>query len=180
MTRFREVSGRGFAYLRERGIEVTTGVGRRDARRQNAPFFRAVELGRPWVQLKVAMSLDGAVAARRGERTTISGPEAARWTQRVRGRVDAIAIGAATARIDDPLLTARDVYRHRPLLRVVFDRHVSLSPSSRLVGSLDAGPVIVIADGSACAAAPRRSACATAGSRCWRPMAPSPVRSAPW
>ncbi|AMY10981.1 Riboflavin biosynthesis protein RibD [Luteitalea pratensis] len=144
---FPEVSGRGFAYLRERGIEVATGVGRRDARRQNAPFFRAVELGRPWVHLKVAMSLDGAVAARRGERTTISGPEAARWTQRVRGRVDAIAIGAATARIDDPLLTARDVYRHRPLLRVVFDRQVSLSPSSRLVGSLDAGPVIVIADG---------------------------------
>ena len=144
---FPEVSGRGFAYLRERGIEVATGVGRRDARRQNAPFFRAVELGRPWVHLKVAMSLDGAVAARRGERTTISGPEAARWTQRVRGGVDAIAIGAATAHIDDPLLTARDVYRHRPLLRVVFDRQVSLSPSSRLVGSLDAGPVIVIADG---------------------------------
>ena len=66
VTRFPQVSGRGFAYLRERGIEVTTGVGRRDARRQNAPFFRAVELGRPWVQLKVAMSLDGAVAARRG------------------------------------------------------------------------------------------------------------------
>ena len=62
--------------------------------------------------------------------------------------MDAIAIGAATARIDDPLLTARDVYRHRPLLRVVFDRHVSLSPSSRLAGSLDAGPVVVMADGS--------------------------------
>ena len=143
---FPQVSGRGFAYLRERGVEVTTGVGRRDARLQNAPFFRAVELGRPWVQLKVAMSLDGAVASRRGERTTISGPEAARWTQRLRGRVDAIAVGAATARIDDPILTARDVYRHRPLLRVVFDRRVSLSPSSRLVSSLEAGPVIVLGD----------------------------------
>ena len=143
---FPEVSGRGLAYLLERGIEVTTGVGRRDARRQNAPFFRVVELGRPWVQLKVAMSLDGAVAARRGERTPISGPEAARWTQRVRAGVDAIAIGAATARIDDPILTARDVYRHRPLLRVVFDRRVSLSPSSRLARSLDAGPVVVLAD----------------------------------
>jgi len=143
---FPEVTGRGLAYLRAHGIEVTTGVGRRDARRQNAPFFRAVELGRPWVQLKVAMSLDGAVAARRGERTVISGPEANRWTQRVRGVVDAIAIGAATARIDDPILTARDVYRHRPLSRVVFDRRASLSPSSRLVGSLEAGPVVVMAD----------------------------------
>jgi diaminohydroxyphosphoribosylaminopyrimidine deaminase/5-amino-6-(5-phosphoribosylamino)uracil reductase len=143
---FPEVSGRGFAYLRGRGIQVTTGVGRGDARRQNAPFFRAVELGRPWVHLKVAMSLDGAVAARRGERTAISGPEATRWTQRVRGSVDAIAIGAQTARVDDPILTVRDVYRHRPLLRVVFDRRVSLSPSSRLVASLEAGPVIVLAE----------------------------------
>ena len=46
---FPQVAGRGFAYLRGRGIEVTTGVGRREARLQNAPFFRAVELGRPWV-----------------------------------------------------------------------------------------------------------------------------------
>ena len=146
---FAQVSGRGFAYLRAHGIAVTVGVGRRDARRQNAPFFRAVELGRPWVHLKVAMSLDGAVAAGPGERTTISGPEAARWTQRLRGRVDAIAIGAATARIDNPVLTVRDVYRHRPLLRVVFDRRASLSPSSRLVGSLDAGPVMVLAESTA-------------------------------
>ena len=142
---FPQVAGRGFAYLRGRGIEVTTGVGRREARLQNAPFFRAVELGRPWVQLKVAMSLDGAVAAGTGQRTSISGPEAGRWTQRLRSRVDAIAIGAATARIDDPLLTAREVYRHRPLIRVVFDRHLTLSASSKLVKSLDAGPVMVVA-----------------------------------
>jgi diaminohydroxyphosphoribosylaminopyrimidine deaminase/5-amino-6-(5-phosphoribosylamino)uracil reductase len=142
---FPQVAGRGFAYLRAKGIEVTTGVGRREARRQNAPFFRAVELGRPWVHLKIAMSLDGAVAAGTGQRTAISGPEAARWTQRLRSRVDAIAVGAATARIDDPLLTAREVYRHLPLIRVVFDRHLTLSPSSRLVGSVEAGPVIVVA-----------------------------------
>jgi diaminohydroxyphosphoribosylaminopyrimidine deaminase / 5-amino-6-(5-phosphoribosylamino)uracil reductase len=157
---FPQVSGRGFAYLRSHGVEVTTGIGRRDARRQNAPFFRAVELGRPWVQLKVAMSLDGAVAAGPGQRTAISGPQAARWTQRLRGLVDAIAVGAATARIDDPLLTARDVYRHRPLLRVVFDRRLSLCASSRLVQSVDAGPVVVLADAMAAgsaAAAPLRN-----------------------
>lgn len=143
---FPSVSGRGFAHLRARGIVVTTGVGRREARLQNAPFFRVVELGRPWVQLKVATSLDGGVAARPGERTSISGPEAVRWTQRLRGRVDAIAVGAGTARIDDPLLTAREVYRHRPLVRVVFDRHASLSLGAQLVRTVDAGPVIVLAD----------------------------------
>ncbi len=111
---FPQVAGRGFAYLRARGLAVTTGVGRREARRQNAPFFRAVELGRPWVHLKVAMSLDGGVAARAGERTTLSGPEATRWTQRLRGSVDAIAVGA----------------RHRPRRRPRVDGSRRLPASS--------------------------------------------------
>lgn len=141
---FPQVSGRGFAYLRGRGIEVTTGVGKRDARRQNAPFFRAVELNRPWVHLKVAMSLDGAVSAGCGQRTAITGPEAGRWTQRLRGQVDAIAVGGRTASVDDPVLTARDVYRSRPLVRVVFDRRLTLPPSARLVRRRSDGPVVVI------------------------------------
>ena len=141
---FPQVAGRGFAYLRSRGIAVTTGVGWRDARQQNAPFFTAVERGRPWVHLKVAMSLDGAVAARGGARTQLSGPEATRWTQRLRGAVDAIAVGSQTALVDDPILTARDVYRHRPLVRVVFDRHLRLTPAARLVQTSDAGPVVVL------------------------------------
>lgn len=148
---FPQVSGRGFAYLRARGIDVTIGVGRRDARLQNAPFFRAIECHRPWVHLKIAMSLDGAVAARAGDRTTLSGPEAVRWTQRLRGAVDAIAVGATTAAVDDPLLTAREVYRHRPLVRVVFDRCLRLSPDARLVQTRDAGPVVVVTSADAAA-----------------------------
>src|SRR5690606_24346733 len=119
---FPQVAGRGLAYLQEHGVAVTLGVHEAEARRQNAPYLHAVELGRPWVHLKVALSADGAVAASRGARTTITGPEAGRWTQRLRASVDAIAVGADTALIDDPVLTARDVFRHRPLTRVVFDR----------------------------------------------------------
>lgn len=141
---FPQVSGRGLAYLRARGVDVTLGVGRSEARRQNAPYFRVVELGRPWVQLKVAMSLDGGVAARRGHRTAISGDVAATWTQRLRGAVDAVGVGAATAQIDDPVLTARDVFRHRPLTRVVFDRQLRLMPDARLARTADAGPVVVL------------------------------------
>ncbi len=147
---FPQVAGRGFAYLRSRGVAVTTGVGLQEARRQNAPFFMAVERGRPWVHLKCAMSLDGAVAARAGERTPLSGPEATRWSQRLRGEVDAIAIGSRTAIVDDPILTARDVYRHRPLVRVVFDRHLRLTSDARLTQTRDAGPVVVL---TSCAAA---------------------------
>ncbi len=141
---FPQVAGRGIRYLRDRGVAVTIGLGRRDARRQNAPFFRVVERGRPWVHLKIAMGLDAGIAARPGERTAISGPDAARWTQRLRASVDAIAVGARTAAVDDPLLTARDVYRHRPLVRVVFDRQLRLSPDANLVRTVGDGPVVVI------------------------------------
>jgi diaminohydroxyphosphoribosylaminopyrimidine deaminase / 5-amino-6-(5-phosphoribosylamino)uracil reductase len=96
------------------------------------------------VHLKVATSADGAVAAAPGARTPISGSEAARWTQRLRGAVDAIAIGAGTALVDDPLLTTRDVYRHRPLIRVVFDRRLRLPPSSRLARTATEAPVWVL------------------------------------
>lgn len=138
------VAGAGLAYLRDRGIEVTLGVGRAEALAQNAPFFSVIERGRPWVVAKVAMSLDGGIAAAPGQRTAISGPQAQRWTQRLRGTVDAVAVGAETVLVDDPLLTARDLYRHRPLTRVVFDRRLRTPPAARLFQTLDTGPVVVV------------------------------------
>ncbi len=138
------VGGAGFNYLRRCGIEVTVGVGRAEAASQNAPFFSVMLRGRPWVIAKVAMSLDGRVARRSGERTAITGSEAHRWTQRLRGRVDAIAVGANTVLVDDPHLTARDVVRRRPLMRVVFDRRLRTPPSARLLSTLNAGPVVVV------------------------------------
>ena len=62
-----------------------------------------------------------------------------------RAEVDAIAIGSETLLVDDPLLTARGVYRERPLTRVVFDRRLRTPPTARLFSTLDAGPVIIVA-----------------------------------
>lgn len=138
------VSGRGLLYLRERGVDVTIGVGRAEAARQNAPFFMVMTHGRPWVCAKVAMSLDGAVAEAPGVRTSISGQGANRWTQRRRAEIDAIAVGVGTVLADDPLLTTRDVYRDRPLVRVVFDRRLRTPPTARLFATLDHGPVAVL------------------------------------
>lgn len=138
------VAGAGVAYLRAHGVEVTVGVGRAEAAEQNAPFFSVMQRGRPWVIAKVAMSLDGKVAAAPGVRTAVSGTQAHRWTQRLRARVDAIAVGAGTVLVDDPLLTARDVVRHRQLTRVVFDRRLRTPVTARLFGTLDAGPVIIV------------------------------------
>jgi len=138
------VNGRGFAFLRAHGVDVTEGVERHRAERLNAPFFTAKRLGRPFVILKAATSLDGYLAARPGQRTLLTSAPANRYVQYGRCRVDAVAVGSGTVLVDDPLLTARDVYRERPLARVVFDRRLRTPVAARLFSTLQAGPVIIL------------------------------------
>ncbi|MBA3271095.1 MAG: bifunctional diaminohydroxyphosphoribosylaminopyrimidine deaminase/5-amino-6-(5-phosphoribosylamino)uracil reductase RibD, partial [Acidobacteria bacterium] len=113
------VCGQGFAHLRAAGIAVDEGIGERDAARLNQAFTLVKTQCRPLVVLKAATSLDARVAARAGERTSISSMQANRRTHLLRASVDAIAVGSATLLIDDPLLTARECRRVRPLVRVV-------------------------------------------------------------
>ena len=153
-----EVAGRGFAYLRDHGVEVAVGIRESEAQRQNEVFVTNVVARRPFVVAKIAVSLDNAVAAAPGARTTVSGPASQRHAQRVRAEVAAIGIGSGTLLADDPVLTARDVWRARPLIRVVFDRRLRTPPTARLCGTLAAGPVLVVTTAAACAAAPERAA----------------------
>jgi diaminohydroxyphosphoribosylaminopyrimidine deaminase/5-amino-6-(5-phosphoribosylamino)uracil reductase len=138
------VSGRGFAYLRERGIVVDVGESRDAAIALNRPFFTLMQQGRPFVILKAAVSLDGCMAEAPGVRTALTSEEANRHAQRVRAEVDAIGVGIGTILADDPLLTPRGAYRALPLTRVVFDRRLRTPPGARLLSTLEAGPVIIV------------------------------------
>src|SRR5262245_3668918 len=138
------VGGRGFAMLRANGIEVETGIGYAAAVRLNQPFLTTTRKGRPFVILKAATSLDGYLAAAPGQRTQLTSPRAGTHEHYVRARVDAIAVGSETVLVDDPLLTAREVFRERPLVRVVFDRRLRVAPTARLLSTLPAGPVIIL------------------------------------
>jgi len=144
------VAGRGIAYLREHGIEVETGVGAEAARLLNAAFFVAMREHRPHVTMKVATSLDGRVSAAPGTRTGLSGAASARYVQRLRAGLDAIAVGSGTLLTDDPLLTVREVYCERPFTRVVLDRRLRTPASARVFGTRAFGPVLVATTGSAC------------------------------
>lgn len=151
-----EVSGRGFEFLRGRGLAVDVGTKAQDAARLNAPFLTAMRLGRPHVILKVALSADGRIGL--GDRPVrITGERARRHAHLVRAEVDAIAVGSGTVLIDDPLLTARASYRERPLVRVVFDRRLRMPPAARLLSTIDAGPVIIMTTDRAVASAPGRA-----------------------
>jgi diaminohydroxyphosphoribosylaminopyrimidine deaminase/5-amino-6-(5-phosphoribosylamino)uracil reductase len=138
------VGGRGFAMLRAHGIEVKTGIGYEAAVRLNQPFLTTTRHGRPFVILKAATSLDGRLAAAPGQRTQLTSQRAVTHAHYGRACVDAIAVGSETILVDDPQLTAREVYRERPLVRVVFDRRLRTPVGARLLSTLPAGPVIIL------------------------------------
>jgi diaminohydroxyphosphoribosylaminopyrimidine deaminase/5-amino-6-(5-phosphoribosylamino)uracil reductase len=102
-----KVAGGGIRRMRETGIAVECGLMRDAARELNRGFFSRFERGRPWVRVKLAMSLDGRTALTNGESKWITGEAARADVQRWRARSSAILTGAGTARADDPRLTVR-------------------------------------------------------------------------
>ena len=148
-----QVHGRGIAWLRSRGLEVAEGVRQAEARRQLAPFFCWISHRRPFVTLKVAVSRDGFVG-RIGQRVRLTSPAADRYFHRERAATDAIAVGSGTVLADDPQLTARLVYRGRPLTSVLFDWSLRVTPSARVFSTAEAGPIIMVVSARAHEARP--------------------------
>lgn len=132
------VDGRGIARLREAGIPVDVGVGRREAETILSPYLKHRRSGRPWVVLKLAATLDGRTAAPDGTSRWITGPAARADAHALRAESDAIAVGAGTVRADDPRLTVRDADGRDPL-RVVLGR---VPPGARVAPALEhTGPL---------------------------------------
>jgi diaminohydroxyphosphoribosylaminopyrimidine deaminase/5-amino-6-(5-phosphoribosylamino)uracil reductase len=100
-------SGEGFAMLRVAGIEVVTGICADEARHLLAGFFSRIERNRPFVTLKLAISLDGKIAMADGTSRWITGEAARAHTHLERARSDAILVGAGTVRADNPALDVR-------------------------------------------------------------------------
>jgi diaminohydroxyphosphoribosylaminopyrimidine deaminase/5-amino-6-(5-phosphoribosylamino)uracil reductase len=145
----------GAERLRGAGILVEFGLEAEAARELNAPFYFAAEgATRPWITLKLAVSLDGAIAGPPGEPRWLTGEKARKHVHRLRANHDAIAVGIGTALADDPALTVR--YGKRPRVaptRVVFDRSARLPLKSALVKSSKRTPTIIVTDDASTPAA---------------------------
>lgn len=140
------VAAGGVERLRGAGVEVEVGLEESAARELNAAFFHSVVSDRPWVTLKLAVSIDGAIADAKRSRGWLTGAPARRTVHLLRAGQDAVAVGLGTVLADDPLLTVRDLPPPRiPPTRVVFDREARLPLESRLVASVSLAPVIVVA-----------------------------------
>ena len=100
-------SGKGIRRLRRAGIEVTLGVGREAARRSLSGWLTRLELGRPRITLKLALSIDGKIALPSGESKWITGEDARRHVHEVRAHSDMIVVGRGTYLHDEPRLDVR-------------------------------------------------------------------------
>lgn len=138
------VAGRGHAMLRAAGIEVCEGVGADAAHDANAGFLTRVTQARPWLTLKLALTLDGRIATASGESRWITGPVARRYVHALRARHDAVLVGAGTARADDPDLRVRGLgVAHQPV-RIVATPRLDIDVTGRLGQSATDTPVWLV------------------------------------
>ena len=131
-----KVNGRGAEALRAAGMTVESGLLEAEARELNAGFMKRMERGRPFVRVKLAMSLDGRTALASGESKWISGEAAREDVQAWRARSSAVLTGVGTVLADDPRLDVRlgatGAGERRQPLRVVLDGRLRTPPSARL------------------------------------------------
>jgi diaminohydroxyphosphoribosylaminopyrimidine deaminase/5-amino-6-(5-phosphoribosylamino)uracil reductase len=154
------VSGKGIARLRQAGIELEVGVCEAEARRLNQSFARWIRSRRPFVNMKVAMTLDGRIAPPPGHHVArqpywITGEASRAAVQELRWEADAVLTGVDTVIADDPLLTDRSNNpRRRPLLRVILDSALRMPLDSKLVQTANDDVVLFTLEVSATAATP--------------------------
>ena len=141
------VSGKGLRRLRARGIDVQTGLLREEAALLNEDFFWAITKKRPWVTLKLAMTLDGRVADCQGGSKWITSPAARREVQEIRRRHSAVAVGKNTLLRDDPKLTARCGKTYYPA-RIIFSPDKNIPEDSYFFTRADEARSIVVVKGS--------------------------------
>lgn len=137
-------NGAGHAALTEAGIAVTTGVLAEEAARAHSGHISRIAKGRPHVALKLAVSADGMIGRRQGERMIITSKPAFDMVQMMRTEFDAVMVGIGTVLVDDPRLNVRlPGLENRSPARIILDASARLPPAGALLTTAKEVPVIV-------------------------------------
>ncbi|AAP05636.1 bifunctional diaminohydroxyphosphoribosylaminopyrimidine deaminase/5-amino-6-(5-phosphoribosylamino)uracil reductase RibD [Chlamydia caviae] len=132
------VAGKGVASLKEAGIRVFEGLGKKEAEESLKSYIHQRTYGTPWVVIKSAATVDGQTADSHGKSQWITCPEARADVGKLRASSQAIVVGSKTVLQDNPLLTAREpsgeLYSHQPL-RVVVDSLGNVGPQAKIFHS---------------------------------------------
>jgi diaminohydroxyphosphoribosylaminopyrimidine deaminase / 5-amino-6-(5-phosphoribosylamino)uracil reductase len=143
-----QVAGRGIGLLREAGIEVEVGVLEEEARLLNERFVHNMVSRTPFVISKVAMTLDGKIAAYNGHSKWITGEESRHNVHLLRNEVDAILVGIGTVLADDPMLTTRLATGGKNPIRVVLDSDLKTPLEAKIMDTTEAKTWIVAKEGA--------------------------------
>ncbi|HFD7932033.1 TPA: bifunctional diaminohydroxyphosphoribosylaminopyrimidine deaminase/5-amino-6-(5-phosphoribosylamino)uracil reductase RibD [Yersinia enterocolitica] len=140
-----QVAGRGLYKLKQAGVEVDHGLMLAEAEAVNLGFLKRMRTGFPYLQLKMAASLDGRTAMASGESQWITSPQARQDVQRFRAQSSAILSTSATVLADDPALTVRwqeldaqtqALYLQDALrqpVRIIVDSHNRVTPQHKVI-----------------------------------------------
>lgn len=129
---FPEVNGKGIDTLREAGIAVEEGIREEEAKKFNEIYFKYITTGKPFVMLKMAMTLDGKIATRTGDSKWISNEESRKFVHSLRNKYSSVLIGINTVLKDDPRLNVRLVDGVDPL-RIVLDSEGKIPLKAKII-----------------------------------------------
>jgi len=146
------VSGKGFAELRYAGIKVKVGVLEEEAKKLNESFSKYIRTNRPFVILKSAMSLDGKIATKTKESKYITSIESRQYVHMLRVYVDAVLTTVNTIKIDDPLLTVRDVGNENIVKKnprkIILDTNANIPLRSNMLKNEPKRTIVVVGSGA--------------------------------
>ena len=134
-------NGRGMRGLKKNNIDVSIGLLGEEAKRLNEVFIKYITKKMPFVTLKMAQSLDGKIATRKGDSKWISSKISRDYVHKLRSEVDMVLVGINTIEKDNPLLTSR---RKRTPIKVVLDPYLKISESAKIFSKSSPGQSIIV------------------------------------
>ncbi|HPM42477.1 MAG TPA: bifunctional diaminohydroxyphosphoribosylaminopyrimidine deaminase/5-amino-6-(5-phosphoribosylamino)uracil reductase RibD [Candidatus Omnitrophota bacterium] len=142
-------NGKGVRRLRAAGVKVVSGVLEAEARNLNRPFAKYITVGMPYVTLKMAQSLDGKIATRTGDSKWISSEDSRRFVHMLRGRVDAVMVGANTVLKDDPSLLSKVSKKRQPARVVLDSSEIRIPAKAKIFENIKLSPLYIATSGEA-------------------------------
>ena len=137
-------NGSGISKLKRHGIKTEVGLLAEEAIAMNRPYIKSITKKLPFVTVKVAQSLDGKIATKRGDSKWISGEDSRRYVHELRRAADAVMVGANTVRRDDPLLLSRSKAPGKQPVRVIVAGRSALPSGAKIFSHPNKSPVIVV------------------------------------
>jgi len=142
-----KVNGQGIQQLREAGLAVEVGLLEHDSYEMNRGFMKAMNMGMPWMTLKLALTIDGFMADQTGNSKWITGEASRKQVHQWRAEHNAILVGAGTVLTDDPALTVRAVEGPNPK-RVVIAGETQLPKNAQVFTDKKATTVVIRSESS--------------------------------